>query len=343
MTTSRTQSMSLAAFARSWLTGLAKWESILAVTTVAVFVWACTRTDNFATAFNLSQAASGMAERALIVLPMALLIVVREIDVSVASTLALSSVVLGVSIRAGHPLAVSVVLALLTGLAAGGLNGMLVTRLQLPALVVTLGTIALFRGLGYVVLGNASVNVLPAALNDFGLDTVGGTHIPWTIVPFLVAAPIFFAVAHHTPIGRRIFAIGGNPEVARYTGVPVDRYRIWLFMATGFMCAVAGIVFTARTANARANNALGMELDIITVVFLGGVSMTGGRGRLSGVIWALLLIGLLRNVMTLNRINGNDQGTVLGLLLIGSLLLTNGADRFVTWNRRRRFIAAEPT
>lgn len=325
---------------KTQLAGLAKWESILAITTIVLFVWAWQRTDNFSSAFNLSQATAGMAERALIVLPMALLIVVREIDVSVASTLALASVVLGVSVRAEHPLAVSILLALVVGTAGGWLNGMLVTKLRLPALVVTLGTIALFRGLGYVVLGNASVNVLPAALNDFGLDTLGST-IPWTIVPFLVAAPAFYVLAHHTPIGRRIYAIGGSPDVARYTGVPVDRYRVWLFTITGLMCAIAGIVFTARTANARANNALGMELDIITVVFLGGISMSGGRGRLAGVIWALVLVGLLRNVMTLNRINGNDQGTVIGLLLIGSLLLTNGADRLLTWNRRRRFIAAD--
>lgn len=323
------------------LAGLAKWESILAITTILVFVWAARGTDNFLTAFNLSQATAGMAERALIVLPMALLIVVREIDVSVASTLALSSVVLGVAIRAEHPLALAIVLALAVGTACGLLNGLLVTRLRLPALVVTLGTIALYRGLGYVILGNASVNVLPAALNDFGLDTVGGTNIPWTIVPFLVAAPIFAVIAHHTPIGRRIYAIGGSPEVARYTGVRVDRYRVWLFTVTGLLCAVAGIVFTARTANARANNALGMELDVITVVFLGGVSMTGGRGRIAGVVWALVLVGLVRNVMTLHQINGNDQGTVIGLLLIGSLLLTNGADRLVSWNRRRRFIAAD--
>jgi rhamnose transport system permease protein len=326
---------------KTQLAGLAKWESILAITTIVLFVWAWQRTDNFSSAFNLSQATAGMAERALIVLPMALLIVVREIDVSVASTLALASVVLGVSVRAEHPLAVSILLALVVGTAGGWLNGMLVTKLRLPALVVTLGTIALFRGLGYVVLGNASVNVLPAALNDFGLDTLGSTNIPWTIVPFLVAAPAFYVLAHHTPIGRRIYAIGGSPDVARYTGVPVDRYRVWLFTITGLMCAIAGIVFTARTANARANNALGMELDIITVVFLGGISMSGGRGRLAGVIWALVLVGLLRNVMTLNRINGNDQGTVIGLLLIGSLLLTNGADRLLTWNRRRRFIAAD--
>jgi rhamnose transport system permease protein len=326
---------------RTRLAGLAKWESILAITTILVFLWAWQTTANFMTAFNLSQAAAGMAERALIVLPMALLIIAREIDVSVASILALSSVVLGVSVRAEHPLALSIALALMVGTACGWLNGTLVTRLRLPALVVTLGTIALYRGLGYVILGNASVNLLPAALNDFGLDMVGGTNIPWTIVPFLVVAPIFFIVAHHTAIGRRIYAIGGSPDVARYTGVLVDRYRVWLFTITGLMCAIAGIVFTARTANARANNALGMELDIITVVFLGGVSMTGGRGRLSGVIWALVLVGLLRNVMTLNQINGNDQGTVIGLLLIGSLLLTNGADRLLTWNRRRRFIAAD--
>lgn len=317
---------------------LARWETLLAVATIIVFGWAWVRTPNFMTEFNLSLAAAGVAERALIALPMALLIIVREIDISVASTLALSSVILGISIRAGHPLVVSIALALVTGLICGAVNGFFVTRLRLPALVVTLGTIALFRGAGYVFLGNASVNALPRTLNDFGLDNVPHTPVPWLVVPFLVAAPIFVVVLHLTPIGRRIYAIGGNPGVARYSGVRVDRYRFWLFVLTGLMCAIAGIVFTARTANARANNALGMELDVITIVFLGGVSMTGGRGRLTGVIWALLLVGIVRNIMTLNTISGDDQGTVIGLMLIGSLIVTNGARRVVDWFRHRRLV-----
>ena len=136
---------------------------------------------------------------------------------------------------------------------------MLVTRLDLPSLVVTLGTLAMFRGVGYIILGSGSVNVFPDALTDLGIDNVPGTQVPWTIVPFLLLAPVFAVVLQHTPTGRRIYALGGNPDAARYAGVRSRRLRFMLFVVSGLVCALAGIVFTARLANARANNALGLR------------------------------------------------------------------------------------
>jgi rhamnose transport system permease protein len=133
-------------------------------------------------------------------------------------------------------------------------------------------------------------------------------------------------VLQHTPIGRRIYAIGGNPDAAVYSGVKTRKLRFWLFVVSGLICAIAGVVFTARLANARANNAVGFELDVITIVLLGGINVFGGRGRLPGVLWALCLIAIVRNVLGLSQIGGDAQGTVVGLILILSLLVSNSSN-----------------
>jgi len=321
---------------RAWIDLLATWEAFLAVLTVAVILYALIALPTFATLFNLSQAVAGVSERALIVLPMVLLIIAREIDLSVASILALSSVVFGVTVADGAPLFAAIALALVAGALCGAFNGFLVTRFGLPSLVVTLGTLAMFRGVGYVILGPASVNEFPEGFSNFGIDTIGDTPIPWTIVPFLVLAPVFAIFLQRSPVGRHIYAIGGNPSAALYSGVRIDRIRLALFVVSGLMCALAGIVFTARLANARADNAVGVELDVITTALLGGVSVFGGRGKLTGVLWALVLIATLRNVLGLEEISGDAQGTIIGLMLITTLLASNAAQRiFVMLNGRR--------
>jgi rhamnose transport system permease protein len=317
---------------------VANWNAFLAAIFACVLTYALVAVPHFATIFNLSQAAAGVSEKAILLLPMALLIVAREIDLSVASILALTSVVLGILIRASIPLAAAIPLVLTAGAAAGALNGLLVTRLNLPSLVVTLGTMALFRGLGYIMLGTLSVNDLPEALTDFGINTVGFTPIPWTIVPFLLLAPVFATVLQCTALGRRIYAIGGNPNVALYAGVRVKSLRFWLFVVSGLMCAVAGIVFTARLSNARADNAIGFELDVITMALLGGLSVFGGRGNLTGVFWALVLVATIRNILGLNQVGGDGQGVAIGLLLISSLLLNNSLLKVLDNVRTQRLV-----
>ena len=322
----------------SKLSRLMSWDTVLAVLAIAALLYAAFFVPGFLSAFNISQAIAGMSEKALIVLPMVLLIIAREIDLSVASMLALTSVILGLLTRAEVPLAASIPLVLASGALAGGFNGALVTRLGLPSLVVTLGTMALFRGIGYILLGPDSVNVFPDALTDFGINNVGGSFVPWTIVPFVVLAPVFALALQHTAIGRRIYAIGGNPDTALYSGIRLRRIRLWLFVVSGIVCAVAGIVFTARLSNARANNAVGFELDVITIALLGGISVFGGRGRLTGVLWALVLVATIRNALGLSQVGGDAQGTVIGLLLIVSLLASNAATRLFDRLRLRRIL-----
>jgi rhamnose transport system permease protein len=325
--------MNIRGFAR-----LANWESFLGVLAVVLFAYSAFFVPGFFSNFNLSQAIAGVSEKALIVLPMTFLIITREIDLSVASMLALTSVIFGVLMQAGMPLAASVGVVLACGMALGTFNGILVAFMGLPSLVVTLATLAMFRGIGYIILGSGSVNELPDSFTNFGIDNVAGSPVPCTIVPFLVLAPVFATVLQKTALGRRIYAIGGNPEAARYSGIHVRRIRFCLFLVSGLMSSIAGVIFTSRLANARASNAVGYELEIITMVLLGGISVFGGKGRLTGVFWALALLAMVKNILGLNLVGGDAQGMVIGLLLIGIVLLGATTPRIVEQVRRARLL-----
>ncbi|TAV81868.1 ABC transporter permease [Rhizobium leguminosarum] len=320
-----------------FVTRFANWDNFLAVLTIAVVAYALLGVPNFASVFNISQAVAGISERALIVLPMVLLIIAREIDLSVGSILALTSVIFGLLVQHGAPLLLAIPVTMVAGGICGGFNGVLVTKLGLPSLVVTLGTMALFRGIAYILLGSDSINDFPDSFLDFGIDTVGTSPVPLTILPFLLLAPVFAIVLQKMPLGRRIYAIGGSPDAARYSGIRLARTVFGLFVTSGVVCAAAGMVYAARLANARANNAVGIELDVITIALLGGISVFGGRGRLTGVLWALLLVATIRNVLGLLQIGGDAQGTVIGLLLIVSLLASNAAERVFAGVRTRYF------
>jgi len=330
--------MNIRGFAR-----LATWESFLGVLVVGIFAYAAFFVPAFFSNFNISQAIAGVSEKALIVLPMTFLIIAREIDLSVASTLALASVIFGVLLQAGMALAPAIGVVLACGAVLGAFNGIFVAFLGLPSLVVTLATLAMFRGIGYIILGSGSVNELPERFTNFGIDNVGVLPIPWTIVPFLVLAPAFTTVLQKTAVGRRIYAIGGSPEAARYSGVRVRRIRFYLFLTSGLVSSIAGVIFTARLANARASNAVGYELEIITMVLLGGISVFGGKGRLTGVFWALALLAMIKNILGLNLVGGDAQGTVIGLLLIGVLLLGATMPRIVEQVRRARLLMRSGT
>ncbi|MBI1418969.1 MAG: ABC transporter permease [Limimaricola sp.] len=314
---------------------LSAWDVFICLVSLAVALYGFAVVPNFGTAFNISQVIAGVSERALIALPMMLLLITRDIDLSVASTLALTSVILGLSVQSGMPLAPAIGVTLVAGAILGAFNGVMSTWVGLPSLVVTLGTMALFRGIGYVLLGTGSVNILPAALTDFGFLNVGHLPLPRTILPFLIILPVFAVIVHATPLGRRIFAIGGNPETARYSGINADRIRFGLFVFSGVMSSIAGITYTARLANARANNAFGMELDVITIAMLGGVSVFGGKGGVVGVVGALSLIALIRNQLGISGVGGDAQSTVIGMLLIIALLAGNVSPLLSTMFRRR--------
>jgi rhamnose transport system permease protein len=315
------------------------WEVLLVVLLLLTIVLGNALSPYFLTPFNLSLMVEDFVEKALMALPMTLIIIAGEIDLSVASVLGLASVVLGVTWNAGIPLWLGIGLALAVGIIAGLLNGVLVTRLGLPSLVVTLGTLALFRGLAFVILGDQAVSNFPNTFTNFGIGYVPGTLIPWTFVVFVLLGLLFIVVLQRSWIGRQIYATGINKEAARFAGIRVKQLKLMLFVVSSLIAALAGIVFTARISSARADNALGFELDVITIVLLGGVNIFGGRGSLVGVILALFVVGGLRNALGLADISGDVQNIVVGTLLVFSVLGPNIAQRIQAALSRRRLAA----
>ena len=305
------------------LTSFLQWEVLLVILLFATFVLGTSIAEQFLEGQNLSLASADLMEKAIMALGLTLVILAGEIDLSVASVLGLSSAIVGATVEAGVPMGGAIALALLAGALCGLFNGLLVARLGLPSLVVTLGTLALFRGLAFVVLGDEPVSEFPASFTDFGFNNVPGTLIPWPAVVFAVLAVITFFVLHRSWVGRQIYAIGNNAEAARFSGVDVDRLKVGLFVISGTLAALAGVVFTARFASARPDNGAGFELDVITAVLLGGVSIFGGRGTLVGVILGLFLIGSLRNALGLADVGAEKQSIVVGSLLIVSVIGTN--------------------
>jgi rhamnose transport system permease protein len=299
---------------------LGRWESLLALLLLAVFAACSIALPHFLDIYNLLDGTANFSEKAMIALPMALLIVCREIDISVAGTLALSSVAMGLAHGAGLPPAALPLVALATGCACGFLNGFLVTRFALPSIVVTIGTVSLYRGLGSVVLGDKAFTGYPQLMADWGQGYFFGI-VPREFVVLLALALVFAFVLHATAWGRRIYAIGNNPDAARFSGIAVDRYRLVLFTLTGAMAGLAAFFLTGRIGSTRPNIATGWELEIITMVILGGVSIAGGAGTIGGVMLAVLTMGVATYGMSLANIPGIYMTIVVGVLLLVTIAL----------------------
>jgi len=301
-------------------TVLGRWESLLAMLFVVVFVANSVALPHFLDLYNLLDGTQNFSEKSLIALPMALLIICREIDISVAGTLALSSVAMGLAHNAGFPPGTLPLVALATGTACGLLNGVLVTRFGLPSIVVTIGTVSLYRGLASVVLGDKAFTGYPQLLADWGQGYFFGI-VPREFVVLLACAALFAIVLHATRWGRRIYAIGNNPEPARFSGIAVDRYRLALFMLTGAMAGLAAFLLTGRIGSTRPNIATGWELEVITMVILGGVSIAGGAGTILGVMLAVLTMGTVTYGLSLANIPGIYMTIVVGVLLLATIAL----------------------
>ncbi len=299
---------------------LGRWETLLALLLVLVFAVNSIVLPHFLDLYNLLDGTQNFSEKAMIALPMALLIICREIDISVAGTLALSSVAMGLAMHAGFPPATLPLVALATGTACGLLNGVLVTRFGLPAIVVTIGTVSLYRGLASVVLGDKAFTGYPQFMADWGQGYFFGI-VPREFLVMLVLAAVFAFMLHATSWGRRIYAIGNNPDAARFSGIAVDRYRLALFMLTGAMAGLAAFFLTGRIGSTRPNIAGGWELEIITMVILGGVSIAGGAGTIGGVLLAILTLGVATYGMSLANIPGIYMTIVVGVLLLVTIAL----------------------
>ena len=256
----------------------------------------------------------------MIALPMTLVIVTGEIDLSVASTAGLTSAVMGVLWAGGLNISLVLLVCLAVGLLAGAFNGVMVTWVGLPSLAVTIGTLALFRGLALVVIGDNAVANFPRELTSWATSKIGATGIPVVMLVVLVLIVLFAVVLHLTPFGRGLFAIGFGKEAADFVGIDVRRAKFSLYVATGLVSSMAGIFWTLRYSSARSDNASGLELAVIAAVLLGGVSIFGGRGSVPGAVAGVLMIGIVNYALRLQRISDVVLIIITGTLLIASVV-----------------------
>ena len=315
-----------------WRRVLLTREMAVIAALVLVWVWAYTQVPYFAAPITLTYLLLDIAPILLMALPMTLVIITGEIDLSVASVVGLSSVLLGSLHQGGLPIELAAVIAIVAGALAGALNGFLITVVGLPSLAVTIGTLALYRGLAVGLLGTKAVTEFTDSWKDFAKSTLFGSPIPTIILIFVVLAILFVVLLHFTPFGRGVYAIGLSSETAHFSGVNVERTKFVLFVLSGAIAALAGIYFTLRFGSARGDNATGMELGVIAAVLLGGVSIFGGRGSLHGVIAAVILIGAISSALRLASVTSDVINIITGALLIASVVSTS----VLAWLRRKR-------
>ena len=308
---------------------LKSWEALLALVAVAIFALNAFASPYFLDPWNLSDASFNFTEKAMIAFAMAMLIVAGEIDLSVGAIIALASTVMGLAMAAGASTPVLVALGLGTGVLCGAFNGLLVARFGLPSIVVTIGTMSLFRGISYIVLGDGAFTGYPDSFAWFGQG-----YVFWVItvepVIFALAALVFGVLLHRTSFGRMVQAIGNNATAARFSGIRVERVRFILFLLTGLMSGIAAVCLTSRLGSTRPSIASGFELEVVTIVVLGGVSILGGSGSILGVVLAAVVMGLVTFGLGLLNVPGIVMSIVVGTLLIAVIALPR------LWSMRRR-------
>lgn len=294
---------------------LLSWETLLLVVAMVIFIVNSFASPYFLNAWSLSDLTFNFTEKALIALAMALLIISGEIDLSVASIIALASTLMGLAVQYGADTPTLVGIGVGTGLVCGAFNGILVTGLKLPSIVVTIGTMSLFRGLSFIILGDGVFKGYPPGFAFFGQGYVSWV-ISFEFALFLAAAAVYHGVLHSTNFGRRIFAIGNNQVAAQFSGVRVGRIKFVLFCLTGLMSGIAAVLLTSRLGSTRPSIAQGWELEVITMVVLGGVSILGGAGSISGVVIAAFIMGLVTFGLGLLNVPGIVMSIFIGALLI---------------------------
>jgi rhamnose transport system permease protein len=313
---------------RDRLRAAVRWEVGLVFALGAVLVFGMSSSDQFLTSFNIFYLNLSIGEIAIMALPLTLIIITGEIDLSVASILGMSSALVGDLYMRGWPMPLVIVTVLAVGALAGAFNGFLITKLGLPSLAVTIGTLTLYRGIAVVLLGPETVSTFPESYTKIGVEPLPhtGGYLSYSVGIFIVLAIVFAIALHATPFGRTLYAMGRNEEAARFAGIRVKRTKALLFVVSGLVCALAGILYTFRLSTAVQDNGIGLELNVVTIVLLGGVSIFGGTGTIVGVVLAIAVFAGLQNALFLTDFEQRAMGVVTGTLLLLSVLIPNASD-----------------
>lgn len=307
---------------------LRSWEGLLLAILIATIAVNVAMSPMFLTVSNQINLFQLSIEKIIVALIMALIIINGEIDLSVASVMGLSACAFGWLFLHGVPAGWAVVLVLGLGGLCGAFNAFWITIAGIPSLVVTLAMLIGYRGVARILVEDRGIGDFPEWFDALGQQPIAGP-LPLALIVFPVLLAMFIVVLQFSGFGRKITVIGNNAEVARYSGVVVWQVKAVLFVASGVVSALAGLLYTARVGSVRGDIGVGFELDIITMVLLGGVSIFGGKGTLWGVLLSILIVLNLRNGMALANITGHIQTAVIGVLLIASVLAPSLLQRLV--------------
>lgn len=298
---------------------LKSWEGFLLFTLIFIFLLNVMLSPEFFSLSNQVNLFQLSIEKIIVALVMTLIIINGEIDLSVGSMMGLGAVAFGFLFQNGVNAGLACFIVILIGMAGGALNGWFIAKLGLPSLVVTLATMIGYRGLARVMVEDHGITDFPDWFDNLGqMGFIG--PLPFALCLYVVLAVFMYVLLQKTGFGRKTYVIGTNKEVADYAGINSAKHKIILFTMSGTIAAIAGLLYAARVGAVRGDVALGFELDIITIVLLGGVSIFGGTGTIVGTILASLIVLNIRNGMALLNITGHIQTGVIGILLILSVI-----------------------
>ena len=287
---------------------------------VAVCLVMIVTTDNFFSSDNFLNIARQVSINAIIAIGMTCAILSGGIDLSVGAVMALSGTLMAGSMIAGVPPYAAILIGLGVGLAFGLFNGFFVAYAGMPPIIVTLATMGIARGIGLIYTGGYPIDGLPEAFAFFGRGTVFGIQTP--VVIMLIAFFLAYLLLDKTPIGRYIYAIGGNEEATRLSGVRVARYKLFIYSLSGFTCALAGLVLSSRLMSGQPNSGVGFEMDAIAAVVMGGTSIAGGKGSIIGTFIGALMLGVLNNGLNMMGVSPYVQNIIKGLIILFAIYIS---------------------
>lgn len=301
-----------------------RWEWFLVLLFLLVNVLNTCISPYYLSGTTLTDAPMSFMDEAYMVFPMALILLLGMIDISVASIVALSSVLMGVSFQAGLPMGLAVVLCLLVGTVCGLINGLILARFNervLPSMIITFATQVIYRGIALIILKDQAVGSFPSWFSYLSWGYVGA--IPFELIVFIVFAAFFIVLLHKTSFGRQLYGMGNNLKACEYSGIKTARNKIIIYTMMGFMAGVSALFLTSKMGSTRPDVATGYELDVIAMAALGGFATTGGKGNMIGAVIAAFVLGFLRYGLGLINVSSEIILIIVGLLLICSVLASN--------------------
>lgn len=305
-----------------------KWEVLLVILFVIMVILFSNLNPYFLNTFNLFNAQFQFLEKSIMALPMIFIIMCGDIDISIASIIALASYGIGAGAAQGASIFTLIIIALAIGASAGFVNGFLTTKLGMPAIAVTLATQSIYRGIPKGILGEKALTKYPESFGFFGQSFLPGTIIPFELIVFIAMTVIFALVMQKTSYGRKLYAIGNNKEASKFSGVNVNKIRVINFTIMGLICGLCAVLLSSRILSVRSEIAIGWDMEVITLVVLGGVSISGGKGNVLGVTIASLLVGYLKFGMGLLKFQGTTMTIIIGSLLIVAVLVPRLLDNY---------------